>query len=129
MEWNEVVSMIHSTYKIADEQPDLIRLDFSLANGRSQKILINHQTLSSGEEWIKFYSPVGVVPPSLLRKALQVADEYLSGGLIAFDDGMVWARNCSLLSTFSAHAFERLMNITMNMADEIEDRVLGEDMN
>jgi len=125
MTWDEVMTHIRSKYKVADQKGNITRLDFDIGDGRSQDMLIDYQQQPNGEEWIKFYSKIGQVPPSMLVGALREANTYISGGLVAFENDEVWARNCCLIAAFTPVVFDRTLEVTLFMAAHVKHEVLG----
>jgi hypothetical protein len=124
--WEDVKAYIGNNYKYQEED-GIIRMDWDLDGGRSQRVLVRSQIASGGNEWIEFISFVGNVPNSLLPKALAYAFDSSYVAALVTINGELAVRNCCLLSSFSENEFDTVMRAVMHSADAIERDVLGQD--
>ncbi|MDR1805365.1 MAG: hypothetical protein LBQ80_01135 [Clostridium sp.] len=134
MTWQDVYSHIARNYKFEDlsenKNGTMLKMVWNLDGGRSQVVFINRDVSQSDVEWVSFYSPVGQIPPVLLPKALFIAgDGNLSGGLVTLTlNDCVFVKNAFPLEIATTEVVDSFFRFTMNLADRIENEVLGQDV-
>jgi hypothetical protein len=124
--WEDVKAYISKNHKY-EEENGIIRMDWTLDGGRSQRVLVRSQVAKSGIEWVEFVSFVGSVPNSLLPKALTYAFDSSYVAALAMIEGELVVRNSCLLSSFSEEEFNTIMVAVTQSADAIERDILGQD--
>src|ERR1700709_1049543 len=88
--WDALKSYIRSTYKVAEERPDMVKLVFETGELRSQIVLLWHMTLAgNSEEWVQIESPSGELESINLTHALKEIQDTVCGGLAMAGDNLV----------------------------------------
>jgi hypothetical protein len=125
--WADVVSYVHSNYKIAAEEPNMMKLIFETGNLRSQMVLLWHMTLQDGrEEWIQIESPFGELASTDLAKAVREVGNTVCGGLACAGD-FVTFRHSLPLDNLNINEFERPLALVTSTADRLESALTGGD--
>jgi hypothetical protein len=125
--WNDLVEYIHNHYKIADENPNMIKMVFETGGLRSQVVLVWHLTLNDGsEEWVQIESPFGDVNTIDLRAALEGIGSTVCGGLAQFGD-LVTFRHSIPLQNLNINEFESPLALVTTTADNLERQFTGGD--
>lgn len=125
--WNDLVSYVKNHYKIADENPDMIKLLFETGNMRSQVVLLWHMTLSnSSEEWVQIESPFAKLGGVDLTKALQLVGNTVCGGMALYGN-LVTFRHSLPLENLNINEFESPLGLVTTTADSLEKELVGGD--
>jgi hypothetical protein len=125
--WTDLVGYIRSNYKIADEQPDMVKLLFEVAGLRSQVVLLWHLTLAGGkEEWVQIESAIGEVGSVDLGRAVQEIGQTVCGGLATMGN-LVTFRHAVPLLNLNINEFERPLELVTTTADHLERLLTGGD--
>lgn len=125
--WTDLVAYIRSNYKIADEQPDMIKLLFEVGGLRSQVVLLWHLTLAGGnEEWVQIESAIGELGSVDLGRALQEIGQTVCGGLATLGN-LVTFRHAVPLLNLNINEFERPLELVTTTADHLERLLTGGD--
>lgn len=126
--WNDLVGYVKTHYKIAEENPNMLKLLFETQNMRSQVVLIWHLTLRGGnEDWIQIESGIGELGKLDLSRALQMVGNTVCGGL-ATAGGVVTFRHSVPLENLNINEFESPLALVVNTADLFENQLTGEDV-
>jgi len=124
--WSEIKKEIQRNYTVADESLGLIKLIFEFSDGRSQIVLIEKANNDNGEIWVQVSSPVGMIESDDLEAALEILGEKLCGGLIKEDETYV-VRNSMLMEELSYEELFRSLKMISVIADELEEKFIGDD--
>jgi hypothetical protein len=125
--WSELKSYVHNTYKVSDEDENMLKLVFELPGLRTQVVLVWHLTLSgSGEEWIQIESPIGEVASVDLGAALDRVGSTVCGGLAKFGTLLTF-RHSVPLGDLSIAEFESPLRLVTSTADNLEQALVGGD--
>jgi len=125
--WTDLVGYIRSNYKIAEEQPDMVKLLFEVAGLRSQVVLLWHLTLAGGkEEWVQIESAIGEVGSVDLGRAVQEIGQTVCGGLATMGN-LVTFRHAVPLLNLNINEFERPLELVTTTADHLERLLTGGD--
>ena len=125
--WNDLKTYVHSHYKIADEQDNMIKLIFETRDMRSQVVVLWHLTLSgNGEEWVQIESPFGELGSIDLTAALQAVGNTVCGGMALFGN-MVTFRHSLPLADLNIAEFESPLALVTTTADQLEKTLVGGD--
>jgi len=121
--WPELTDYVRSHYKVADEQPQLIKMIFNTEGLRSQVVLLARQSLMQGtEDWVLIESPIGEVSNMDLRLALEKIGQVVCGGA-----GLVTIRHVVPLANLDINEFERPLGLVTTTADRLEKELVGGD--
>ena len=125
--WTDLVGYIRSNYKMAEEQPDMVKLLFEVAGLRSQVVLLWHLTLAGGkEEWVQIESAIGEVGSVDLGRAVQEIGQTVCGGLATMGN-LVTFRHAVPLLNLNINEFERPLELVTTTADHLERLLTGGD--
>jgi hypothetical protein len=124
--WNDLSAYVHRTYKIADENDNMIKLVFETGNLRSQVVVLWHLTLSDGEEWVQIESPFAELGSVNLGEALQHVGQTVCGGM-ALLGNMVTFRHSLPLANLNINEFESPLILVTKTADDLENALVGGD--
>lgn len=128
MNWDDVKKYIRENYKISDDDDDILTLVFEMDNARSQIVFIERVLTVDGDTWIQISSPIGIINPAAIEKALLLLNEKVCGGLIKVED-KYYVRYAVPIENLSIEEINKPMNVVMRAADEIEERFVGGDDN
>jgi hypothetical protein len=124
--WNDLVAYVHNHYKIADENPNMIKMVFETAGMRSQVVILWHLTLADGEEWVQIESPFGELGSLDLSRALQEVGNTVCGGMAMFGN-LVTFRHSLPLDNLNINEFESPLVLVTTTADNLERSLVGGD--
>jgi len=124
--WNDLSAYVHRTYKIADENDNMIKLVFETGNLRSQVVVLWHLTLADGEEWVQIESPFAELGSVNLGQALQHVGQTVCGGM-ALLGNMVTFRHSLPLDNLNINEFESPLILVTKTADDLENALVGGD--
>ena len=124
--WSDVVSYVQANYKIADQEPNMLKLVFDLGNMRSQLVFVWRVQPHGGDDWVQIESPIGELGNIDLPKALTFVSNTVCGGL-AMVDQVVTFRHSLPLDNLSIAEFEVPLAMVTKTADEIERTITGGD--
>jgi hypothetical protein len=125
--WNDLVTYIHSNYKIAEENPTMIKMVFETGSMRSQVVIVWYLRLADGsEEWVQIESPFGEVASVDLPAALAQIGNTVCGGLAQFGD-FVTFRHSLPLANLNINEFESPLALVTTTADNLERQFTGGD--
>jgi len=125
--WGDVVTYVRSTYKIADEKPDAIKLVFEVGGLRTQVVMLWHLTLAGGsDEWVQIESPIGPIASVDLRRALETVGDTVCGGLGKLGD-LVTFRHAVPLDNININELEVPLALVTSTADDLERKLVGGD--
>jgi hypothetical protein len=125
--WIELKDYVRANYKIADEQPNMVKMIFQTGGLRSQLVLLVRQALMDGaEEWVRIESPFGEADKVDLRRALQQVGETVCGGAGMVGD-VLTIRHAVPLINLDINEFERPLHLVTSTADRLERELVGGD--
>jgi hypothetical protein len=125
--WSDLVGYVRSNYKIADEQPEMLKLVFELDGLRSQVVFLWHLTLVDGQEdWVQIESPIGDLGAVDLLQALQQISNAVCGGLAVYGQ-VVTFRHAVPLLNLNINELERPLSLVIHTADRLERMLTGAD--
>jgi hypothetical protein len=125
--WNDLAGYVRTHYKIAAEEPGMIRLIFEVADLRSQIVMLWSVTpTNSDEEWVQIESPIGEFSSVDVVRAVKEAGTIICGG-IASVDSLVTFRHSVPLLNLNINEFERPLAVVTTTADRLENLLTGRD--
>jgi len=125
--WNDLAAYVRSHYKVASEEPGMMKLVFEVAELRSQVVFLWSVTpTNSDEEWVQIESPIGQFSSIDVVRAVQEAGSILCGGIASVGD-MVTFRHSVPLLNLNINEFERPLAVVTTMADRLEKLLTGRD--
>jgi hypothetical protein len=125
--WTALVDYVRRQYKVADEQPGMMKLVFDVGDMRSQVVFLWRMPLQNGtEEWVQIESPFGEINSVDLRAAVVAMSKLVCGGLAAVGD-LVTVRHSVPLENMDINEFERPLTLVLGTADNLERQLTGGD--
>lgn len=125
--WLDLMQYVRSNYKIADEQPGIVKMIFEMDNLRTQVVFLSRHTLMNGEEeWLLVESPFAEVNSVNLGQALEYVGDIVCGGL-ALTAGHLTIRHAVPLANLNVNEFERPLMLVTSSADRLEHSLTGSD--
>lgn len=126
--WQALRNYIHTTYTVAGEDGDIVRLVFDVGNGRSQLVLVSPTSTHAGAEFALIASPIGDLGTVDLNVLLREAGEYVVGGVVMYGS-RIMLRHAVPLADLDASDFETPLHLVLGAADAMEAKFLGSDHN
>jgi hypothetical protein len=118
---------VKANYKIADEQPEMLKLIFEVPNLRSQMVLLWHvQPTNSDEDWVQIESVIGEFGRIDVARAVREVGDVVCGGIASVADLVTYRHSVPLLN-LNINEFERPLMIVTNIADKLEQGLTGRD--
>lgn len=117
--WQDLASYIRANYKVAEEQVNMMRLQFD-TGGRSQVVYIWHHVLMDGaEDWALVESPFATGSRGNLHAILAEVGEMVCGGAALVGDHLTF-RHAIPLANLDVNEFERPLGLVTMSADRLE---------
>jgi hypothetical protein len=123
--WDGLRNYIKANYTIGMDELDVLGLDFRLDNGRTQKVMVNRQTLN-GADWVQILSPVCEEAEIAPRDALVRSADMVVGGLVLID-GTIYVRHSLPLKDLDIDEFEVPFHLAVGFGDRLEREIVGID--
>lgn len=125
--WADLVAYVRANFRIAEERPNMVKLDFSVGRVRSQAVFLWRLTLSGGtEEWVQIESPFGKLDSVDLPRALRRIGSTVCGG-VAQSGEMATFRHAVPLLHLDVNELRRPLALVTATADELERLLTGTD--
>ena len=125
--WADVLTYVRSTYKIADEKPDAIKLVFEVGGLRTQVVMLWHLTLAGGPRSGCRSSHRSATSATVdLRRALDAVGDTVCGGLGKLGD-LVTFRHAVPLANININELEVPLALVTSTADDLERSLVGGD--
>ena len=122
--WEGLRSYIKSNYVVGVEEPEIMGLDFSLDEGRSQKVVVRKLQLGT-DEWVEISTPVCQESEIPARDALLKNGQMVVGALAMMDDGMIYFRHSLPLKDLDIDEFEVPFHLAVSFGDQLEREIVG----
>lgn len=127
-DWAALRNYIHATYTVASEDQNVLRLVFTIANGRTQLVFIAEARTGAGEQFALISSPIGDLGAVDLSVLLREASEYVVGGIVLYGSRIA-LRHAVPLADLDVSDFETPLHLVLQAADAMEAKFLGTDHN
>ena len=124
--WEELRSYIRITYKVADDDGTLMRLLFSVGEGRSQVVIVAKSTTGDGRQFATIASAFAEQGQVDIDSALAAMAEYVVGGIVAYGQTYM-VRHSVPLDTLDPDEFEGPLHLVLATADVLEAKFVGSD--
>ena len=126
--WQALRSYIQSRYKVAEDQGDVMRLLFELADGRSQTVFVGKCGEIEGSEWADVWTPVAKESQVSLRDLMVRNSQTVVGGLALLDEGTIIFRHSFPLADLDPSEFEAPLSVAVLFGDRLEHELTGRDV-
>ncbi len=130
--WQELRRYIESNYKISDDNGNTLILRFAFDGvSRSQGVFVQYYTLTEGREaWAVLESPIGKLEDLSLSQAVREVGGKVCGGIAMMEsEDATWVtlRHAIPLENLDVNEFERPLQLVVVSADQLENRLTGQD--
>lgn len=119
-QWSDIQKHVRGTYRLSDDQPDMMAMVWSYDDGRHQKILVR-RFASAGRDHIEFKSPFAklgqVEPEQLLRDNAK-----LPLGAVALSGEVYLVLHNALAETLGPDDIDFLLQRIADIADSLEEK-------
>jgi hypothetical protein len=126
--WKQIKDFIRSNYKSQKDEGDFFQMTFELEGDRSQVVFIQKTKSQNGSLWIQISSPVGLIEDDEINDALEMLNDKMCGGMVKIGE-CHFIRECMSIDDLSPEQFVSIMEIIVGVADEMEERFIGNDEN
>lgn len=124
--WDELRAYIGLSYKVAEDGGELLKLLFTLDDGRSQLVLVARNDTGGGIAFATIASPFATVGQIDPLPVLTELSEYVVGGAVIYGD--LWmVRHSVPLQNLDTNEFEAPLQLVLNTADALEKKYVGID--
>lgn len=123
--WSEFKSYIESTYKVAEQDENSMKLLFSTVDERSQIVLI-WKHMFGESEWIEIESPIAKVGEVDAMRVLRKVEELICGGLSIAADHFTLKHSIPI-ANLDPNEFEEPLMAIVAAADHLEKELVGSD--
>lgn len=124
--WADLSGYIRTQYKIASDDGTVIKLIFSVGEGRSQVVLVARETLLE-DEWAAIASPFAIASKVDLQEVLETAGGFLAGGVVKIGDNL-WVRHSVPLAALDQSDFSEPLAFVTHAADILEQKFSSGDV-
>jgi hypothetical protein len=124
--WDELRSYIRITYKVADDDGTVLRLVFSVGEGRSQIVVVGQSTTGGGAEFATIASPFAEVGKLAIDPVLDTLADYVVGGVVTYGQ-MYMVRHSVPLADLDPDEFDGPLRMVLSTADALEAKFVGTD--
>src|SRR5262249_35916867 len=122
--WEGLRSYIKSNYVIGMDEPEVLGLDFTLDDDRSQKVLVRKMMLGP-DEWVEIATPVCQESELSARDPLVRNAQMVVGGLALDSDGTIYFRHSLPLKDLDIDEFVVPFHLAVSFGDELEREIVG----
>jgi hypothetical protein len=126
--WKQIKDFIRNNYKLQEDEGDFFQMTFELEDNRSQVVFIQKTKSQNGAIWIQLSSPVGLIEDDEINDALEMLNDKICGGMVKIAERH-FIRECMSIDDLSPEQFVSIMEIIVGVADEMEERFVGNDEN
>lgn len=125
--WNDLAGYLRTNYRVSEDNGTHLILLFDVGDSRSQLVHITRATMgASNGDWAVVASVFGRVGDIDLSKALQLASEYVVGGVAQYGDALA-LRHAVPLAELDIKEFEEPFRAVLQAADLLEEQLTGRD--
>ena len=124
--WNDLRQYIYSQYQVTQEAPGVIRLMFSLGNGRTQNVLVSGKQAGAFEYFV-IWTPICHESQISARDAMVRNATMSIGALGLMPDGTVILRWSAPLKDLDPDEFDVPLKGLVMAGDMLEQEFTGAD--
>lgn len=124
--WDELRTYIRVSYKVAEDDGELLKLVFSTTEGRSQMVLVARSVTGNGLEFATIASPIGRAAGLDLTAVLTELATYVVGGAAVYGDRLM-VRHSVPLTNLDTNEFDGPLHLVLAAADVLESQFVGGD--
>jgi hypothetical protein len=124
--WEELRSYIRITYKVADDDGAMLKLLFTVGEGRTQIVVVAQSTTAGGAEFATIASPFAELGQLEIDSVLGTMADYVVGGIVAYGQ-MYMVRHSVPLADLDPDEFDGPLRLVLSTADALEAKFIGSD--
>jgi hypothetical protein len=125
--WRDFKAVINEHFKVLDNEERHLSIGFHLDEGRSQVVHMFPGGNAEIGEWVHIESPVGKLDSIDLRKALELIEGAIIGGLAVAAGDLVTVRHSVALANVDLNEIIIPIKGVCFAADELEQQLTGKD--
>ena len=129
--WKQVRDYVQSNYNASyDEEGDVLGIEFTFTDGRSQKVLLTTYTGQKDDTtWLHIVSFIGKVGRNDIGELLAEAGNKLMGGIATISGECVYRLTVRLEGFVLDSYFDTIIQTIAITADAMEEAFVGDDDN
>ncbi len=124
--WDDLGSFVRVRYEIMRQRDGELWFELPTTGERTQRVAVRLVTGEDAHPWAQITSAIGRVGEVDLGRALELAAEPVTGGVIV-SDGLVLFRHAIPLHDTALDGFERSFRLVVDVADRLEQQLTGAD--
>lgn len=124
--WDDLGSFVRVRYEIMRQREGELWFELPTTGERTQRVAVRLVTGEDDHPWAQITSAIGRVGQVDLARALELAAEPVTGGVIV-SDGLVLFRHAIPLHDTALDGFERSFRLVVDVADRLEHQLTGTD--
>lgn len=124
--WDDLGSFVRVRYEIMRQREGELWFELPTTGERTQRVAVRLVTGEDDHPWAQITSAIGRVGQVDLARALELAAEPVTGGVIVAD-GLVLFRHAIPLHDTALDGFERSFRLVVDVADRLEHQLTGTD--
>jgi hypothetical protein len=124
--WDDLGSFVRVRYEIMRQREGELWFELPTTGERTQRVAVRLVTGEDEHPWAQITSAIGRVEQVDLARALELAAEPVTGGVVVAD-GLVLFRHAIPLHDTALDGFERSFRLVVDVADRLEKELTGAD--
>lgn len=124
--WDDLGSFVRVRYEIMRQREGELWFELPTTGERTQRVVVRLVTGEDSHPWAQITSAIGRVGEVDLARALELAAEPVTGGVIV-SDGLVLFRHAIPLHDTALDGFDRSFRLVVDVADRLEHQLTGTD--
>ncbi len=124
--WDDLGSFVRVRYEIMRQREGELWFELPTTGERTQRVAVRLVTGEDSHPWAQITSAIGRVGQVDLARALELAAEPVTGGVIVAD-GLVLFRHAIPLHDTALDGFDRSFRLVVDVADRLEHQLTGAD--
>ncbi len=125
-DWDDLMSFVRVRYEIMRQREHELWFTLPTTGERTQIGAVRLVTGEDRHPWAQITSPVGRVGQVDLERALELAAEPVSGGIVS-ENGLLLFRHSIPLGDTELDGFDRSFHLVVDVADRLELELTGAD--
>lgn len=125
--WELLGRHVRQKYDVEEETDDELRILYEFDDERTQFLVLRHEPMRNGDDWVQIVSPCGSVGVVDLGRLLtEVGENTVVGGVVVID-GTVLIRHSLPLANLDFNEFDEPLELVAMTADDVENTFFGGD--
>lgn len=125
--WEQLTRYVRMKYEIQDESEDELRILYAFEDERTQVVLLRHEPMRNGDDWVQIASPCGDASKVDLMGVLTEIGENSAACGAAVINGYLIVRHALPLANLDFNELDEPLELLANTADIVEETYFGGD--